>query len=74
MEDLPNVIQPAHGKQGLEQMLFTHAVPQEAGVVTGMHIANVGDIGRIINPQLSGVQVKWQNGITIKQKGCFAYL
>jgi len=36
--------------------------------------ARVGDIGRIINPQLSGVQVKWQNGVTIKQKDCFAYL
>ena len=33
MEDLPNVI----------QMLFTHAVPQEAGVVTLMHTVNVLD-------------------------------
>ena len=43
MEDLPNVIQPALGKQGLEQMLFTHAVPQEAGAVTLMHTVNVLD-------------------------------
>ena len=40
----------------------------------GLYSAKVGDIGRIINPQLSGVQVKWQNGVTIKQIDCFAQL
>ena len=40
----------------------------------GLCTVNVGDIGRIINPQLSGVQVKWQNGITMKQMDCFARL
>jgi len=34
----------------------------------------VGDIGRIISHQLSGVQVKWQNGTTIKQMDCFTKL
>ena len=40
----------------------------------GLCTAEVGDIGRIINPQLSGVQVKWQNGITMMQSDCFAQL
>ena len=34
----------------------------------------IGDIGRIISHQLSGVQVKWQNGATVNQMDCFTKL
>jgi len=40
----------------------------------GAHFVAVGEIGRIINPHMSGVQVKWQNGVTTKQMDCFASL
>jgi len=38
------------------------------------YTAKVGDIGRIINPQLSGVQVKWKNGSTSQPTDCFEKL
>jgi len=40
----------------------------------GSKYVEVGDIGRIINPQSTSVQVKWQNGVTIKQVDCFSKL
>jgi len=40
----------------------------------GLFYVKVGDIGCIINPQSASVQVKWQNGVTIKQVDCFSKL
>ena len=40
----------------------------------GYTTISVGQIGRIINPQSASVQVKWQNGVTIDQMDCFAFL
>ena len=40
----------------------------------GQHTVEVGDIGRVIKAKTSGVQVKWQNEVTIKQMDCFAFL
>ena len=40
----------------------------------GQRTVRVGDIGRIISHHISGVQVKWQNGMIFQQMDCFSKL